>query len=942
MAEYRIKLSNLLSSDARPLTVAVGGPHILTIVRLRGNHTRARFRSNSAALLPVTLSPEDPDVPSGLAAAAIALRYTELAPGRRVLVSGHTDSEGSDASNQTLSLLRGQALYGMVAGQRDLFAHACFGPHLSSSQRYPSTNDVRGKLWDDYIDVLGWASHSFGWGCAYSAKTTLWNATCNFQRAYNADTHAGNPTGADLDITGKFDEPTWAAVFDCYETQLSQMLQTDRPGLTKLRERITLIDDNNAIVACGEEKPLDHLGEDHVRSLTNRRAHVVFFEPRSAEDVSEFPCLQDACAAGRCSYLHAEWCALGPLPAKVEELRRPLSIRVVDSQHQLVSGSPCKVQASGETFDRTTDGHGIVRVEVQQTAKECQVEWEIPAPKSSGFLMVARGDVHLCPSQDEEGSHQRLQNLGYAPGDALANGVYAYQWDNDAIITGQLADIRDQLHKWHDGGSGPSLVRLQFDDGAGQKGTVLARNSAGLQAGQATPDPAKGNSGVITVGPAQQNVPPKLTPSGWSEAKVHEEAKNISVSTNNNGREGKIDDVELATFRAKAHAAGMQNQAALDWYRKYETAAGLATIQGHTPGRPFTDAYLAGPYKQQMRLVHASDADIEQINKVLFPQIHLELGPGALASLQKNAGLTTADQKGVEAFVKYKGKGSAFVYDDNQNGVIDEQDFIVLDGKDSRRTNELEADDFKGTSAMIEFVKAYQAHQPQFMPTNKPFDQWFPSQFWQWTKNPSNSYGGWWAYKGADAAKDLLDFLTNSSSYGGDCATLKQLAAHHVLSHQLGPTQYNKLVTKYGLHIGFNVDHNKNGLSKEVIRDGISPSSVIDIEPNTMGYAAVSLDDPPASASAIDIQNRENARLKLAGGNWSGEHFLLWIDTSGTKVVFAHPAKSGSLSAATFEDWLRGEVVKEVGPVDWKLQKSEVIITYKPNQIYDSVHARTL
>jgi outer membrane protein OmpA-like peptidoglycan-associated protein len=317
MAELRIRRKDLDKPEGLALTLPCLGAHTIVVCRQRAEFIEfadTLFRNNSGVLLPTALAPAaDGTLHPGLDTVAACLRYAQHNPGKKVLVAGHTDTVGSDEANVRLSQIRGQTVHGIIAGQRESFAESSWGPHLTGEQRYPSSNDKRGVLWDDYIDVLQWVEDVFGWPCSYPRNKTLWKATCVFQESYNANAHAGNPDPgtSDLQVTGKFDKPTWAAVYDCYDSHLGTILEVDRDGLADLRGQLSWLDDANHFVGCGERKPIDQAGRDNYKSQTNRRVENFFFDPG---EEPELPCLQGACVPAQCLLHDPNWFVLLPLP----------------------------------------------------------------------------------------------------------------------------------------------------------------------------------------------------------------------------------------------------------------------------------------------------------------------------------------------------------------------------------------------------------------------------------------------------------------------------------------------------------------------------------------------------------------------------------------------------------------------------------------------------
>ncbi|HMA65315.1 MAG TPA: hypothetical protein VKO63_08955, partial [Chitinispirillaceae bacterium] len=546
-------------------------------------------------------------------------------------------------------------------------------------------------------------------------------------------------------------------------------------------------------------------------------------------------------------------------------LSRSLLIRLTDQNKNPLPLAKCRIIGDADTIIEC-DENGVAHLPVPSgNPKGIDLEWEpqdaARNDAANRFYFKGSFDLNVTSKNDEQCT-TRLTNLGFI-GDTLAEQVNAYQSCFGRVPTGTLNDIRNEMVEWHDGGNYPGWVP--------KNSHLSVPVSSQLNTTNSTP----AASSISTL--------PKILSSGWSLEVVHEKAGAIDIDNS-----GSISLSELNNFMQNARTQGMLDESALAWYRKYETAAGLAEIQGRTPGRHFTDTYLNGSYVQELRKVKATDDDIKQINNVLFPQIHTILGTEPLSRLIDQAGLTDIDRKGVTAYYKQKGKTTAFIYDDNKNEIIDTQDFLVLNNNQSILIDSDTANLLNATAALIEFMRAYATNKPAFMFNKQSkFEQWLPSKFWQWEPYTDGKFTcGFWKYRGTDAASDILDFLINSGNYSGDCATLKQLAAHHVLLHQIGREHYNQLVAKHGLYIGFSGDHNKKGLGLKVIKSMIQEEDVdiATFEPGTMGFARGVIKDPPPNG---DWERREFARQTIKNNNYSGEHFIIWINHAGEKVVFA-------------------------------------------------------
>jgi len=600
-------------------------------------------------------------------------------------------------------------------------------------------------------------------------------------------------------------------------------------------------------------------------------------------------------------------------------LSRHLRIRLTDMDKNPLPSARCRIIGNPETVFEC-DAEGIADIPVPAGENACiDLEWESAdaASRVSGPRYYWQNRFRLSVTNlNDDACSDRLTHLGF-DGSSLDEQFKAYRRYFSQSATRPTTDVTTEMAGWHDGGSYPGQVSQNTAAGAPATPVAAAADEVpSAAASQPQPQPL-----------------PEIKPSGWTVAMVHEKA--ASIDSDNDGR---ISMGELDAFMKQARSDGMHDDQALAWYRKYETAAGLAEVQGRTAGRQFTDSYLAGGYTTQLRVVNASDDDIAKINRVLFPQIHQELGEGPLSRLKNDAGLTDVDRTGVEAYYKSRGTNVVYVYDDNRNGLVDTDDFIVLNNRQSLRLDEPTADSINATAALIEFMRAYAKSKPKFMfQSGVSRENWLPVKFWKWEQNGPDA--GSWKYAGSDAAGDLLDFLTNSGNYSGDCATLKQLAAHQILAHQIGKQNYNRLVSQYGLYIGFSTDHNKKGLSSNIIKsmDVDAYATTADLEPGTMGFAAIALKDAPSGG---DRERREAARDAIRNSNWNGEHFMVWINKDGKKVIFAHP--EGEVAIDTFEEWLKEKVVQKAEPSDYLLQKSDVIITYKEFQYYEAPVARSL
>jgi outer membrane protein OmpA-like peptidoglycan-associated protein len=254
---------------------AVQGPAV-TFIELLDAH----FRTNSAVVLPEGENPnrERHEALTSIGVFAAALRFSDERPGKKLLVAGHTDTEGSDEFNQTLSDERAQCALALLTGDRESFKAVCDARHTVA----------------DIKQILSWVSRAFeepGFDCDPGAidgnKATSAPPVRRFQKAYNANKGALGTAGPDLTVDGEVGPLTWGAFFDCYEHALQLELGEDADGLAKLRERAVFVDDERRALGFGEHFPIEELGVDHYESETNRRVEVLFFDEGEEPDLEQ-------------------------------------------------------------------------------------------------------------------------------------------------------------------------------------------------------------------------------------------------------------------------------------------------------------------------------------------------------------------------------------------------------------------------------------------------------------------------------------------------------------------------------------------------------------------------------------------------------------------------------------------------------------------------------
>lgn len=240
----------------------------------------AHFRTNSAVVLPEGENPDKKqhEALTSIGMIATALRFADERRGKKVLIAGHTDSEGSEEFNQKLSEERAGCALALLVGDREAWQRVCHARH--------GVADIK--------QILSWVARAFeepAFDCDPgriddNAATSV-EPVRRFQRAYNANKAALGATGPDLAVDGDVGPLTWGAFFDCYEHALREELGEDPAGLAELREVVVFADEDETRHALGfsEYFPVEELGVDHYQSQANRRVEILFFDATEEPDL---------------------------------------------------------------------------------------------------------------------------------------------------------------------------------------------------------------------------------------------------------------------------------------------------------------------------------------------------------------------------------------------------------------------------------------------------------------------------------------------------------------------------------------------------------------------------------------------------------------------------------------------------------------------------------
>ena len=281
----------------------------------------------------------------GLAVICGIFRYNELCNQRgqskHMLITGHTDTVGSDNYNAKLSLKRAEVIWSLIEGGvegRKKFVEICSKENVAEDQQ----------------EILKWLSKKMARFDAVSAVTRdpddsmKWNydpepmwrdldpgkidgkignntqtAVNNFKRVFKVrfppqDGNVDIAVRADLadfkekkSTWGVFDTWAWEAVYEIYQAEIQFSLLQDGLDLFEIRKNLKWVDDQKKAVGCGETWPIDSRGTDNYRSQSNRRVEILFYDPYelyrytpgdagTENEKSFLPCHDGTCAQGDC------------------------------------------------------------------------------------------------------------------------------------------------------------------------------------------------------------------------------------------------------------------------------------------------------------------------------------------------------------------------------------------------------------------------------------------------------------------------------------------------------------------------------------------------------------------------------------------------------------------------------------------------------------------
>lgn len=267
----------------RVFSIGTGQSHTFQLAPLRAQLIEmedAHFHLDSAVLLPDWAG--DPQLvgdggrTTGLAVLAACLVQARDNPEQKLLAAGHTDTSGGEGHNVALSEARAENVAAALKGDKAAWVDIAKRQHRV----------------EDYQRVLKWIAWLWGWPCDPGPiDGDHGNGTTAAVKAFQ---HlAGEELQRDIAVDGDVGEQTWGAIFDIYMLVLGDMLDVDPDGLRELQAGVTWHD--KPTVGCGESFPIEGRGIDGMRSATNRRVELLFFDP------GEQPTLACHASPGACT-----------------------------------------------------------------------------------------------------------------------------------------------------------------------------------------------------------------------------------------------------------------------------------------------------------------------------------------------------------------------------------------------------------------------------------------------------------------------------------------------------------------------------------------------------------------------------------------------------------------------------------------------------------------
>jgi hypothetical protein len=327
-----------------------------------------------------------------------------------VLVAGHTDSVGSNAVNLLVSQHRADNVLAYLKGDKAAWVKA---------SEHHVVQDIQA--------ILTWIARSFAFDCDPGGVDGKWGpnsraALNRFRKRFNAD-HGGK-----LPSSGPIGKKDWEAFYDMYELGLARELASEPDQLAGKRGAVKYL--ATPELACGEAWPIEAKHKDNVRSASNRRVEILFFEDT---DVPDF---QSEVPPGRS--LYANELRFRRVYLKLEGELQPFKVKLTLDGEALANAA-YSLLVDGHTLVGTTDGSGIVEQKIPKTAASARIEL-----KEHNLVFRLRLTQGLEDADALTGVQRRLQNLAYYGGElhgeldeATVASLKTFQHEHDLQVTGE-------------------------------------------------------------------------------------------------------------------------------------------------------------------------------------------------------------------------------------------------------------------------------------------------------------------------------------------------------------------------------------------------------------------------------------------------------------------------------------------------------------------------
>lgn len=220
---------------------------------------------------------------SGIKALGLVFKQFEFDQEVKMVISGHTDTSGTDEFNFKLSKERAEnILYLLYKDEKD-----------ESKKKWAEICFNRQKI-EDYQQILTHFEKKLACGCDPKGIDDKWGdntkkATENFmaKMGFGSVKIKSMLYELNLDPNHKWPKELWESVYTLYSRELADTLEITEAELEGRRKTaVKFIDDKKRIVACGESFPIDQKEKNNYRSQKNRRVELLFFDKDEAPELT--------------------------------------------------------------------------------------------------------------------------------------------------------------------------------------------------------------------------------------------------------------------------------------------------------------------------------------------------------------------------------------------------------------------------------------------------------------------------------------------------------------------------------------------------------------------------------------------------------------------------------------------------------------------------------